>query len=240
MAAVDPQKERLTIIDLALTALALGSGVTDVATFLTLGAVFTSAMTGNTALLGIAISHGDILAGAHSVSALLGFTFGAALATAIVAMGTDTARSLSAIRALLLIEIFCLGVFALILTVVRAPGESLPLYALILLSAIGMGIQGIAARQMSPSGINTIVFTTTLISIVFSLISALVRRPGGERVPYATRRQIGSFLAYGLGAIAAGVLAGPGLAVIAWVPAMAVIVALGCCEAAIKTGTDRP
>src|ERR1700732_4446002 len=99
MAAVDPRKERLTIVDLALTALALGSGVTDVATFLTLGAVFTSAMTGNTALLGIAISHGDILAGAHSVSALLGFTFGAALATAIVAMGTGTARSLSAIRA---------------------------------------------------------------------------------------------------------------------------------------------
>ena len=31
MAAVDPRKERLTIIDLALTALALGSGVTDVA-----------------------------------------------------------------------------------------------------------------------------------------------------------------------------------------------------------------
>lgn len=239
MAAVDPRKERLTIIDLALTALALGSGVTDVATFLTLGAVFTSAMTGNTALLGIAISHGDILAGAHSVSALLGFTFGAALATAVV-MGTGTARSLRAIRALLLIEIFCLGVFAFILTVVRAPGESLPLYALILLSAIGMGIQGIAARQMSPSGINTIVFTTTLISIVFSLTSALVRRPEGERVPYATRRQIGSFLAYALGAIAAGVLAGPGLAVVAWVPAVAVIVALGCCEAAIKTGTDRP
>jgi hypothetical protein len=59
-------------------------------------------------------------------------------------------------------------------------------------------------------------------------------------VPYATTRQIGSFLAYGLGAMVAGVLAGPGLPVVAWLPVVAVVTDLGCCEAAIKTGTDQP
>lgn len=58
MTEVGSWRERIAIIDLALTALALASGVTDVAAFLTLGDVFTSAMTGNTALLGVALSQG--------------------------------------------------------------------------------------------------------------------------------------------------------------------------------------
>jgi uncharacterized membrane protein YoaK (UPF0700 family) len=75
-------RQRIAIIDVALAALTLGSGVTDVAAFLTLGDVFTSAMTGNTALLGIALSQGRILSATHSFSALLGFAVGASLGAA--------------------------------------------------------------------------------------------------------------------------------------------------------------
>ena len=233
--------EQIGIIDLALTVLALASGVTDVTAFLTLGDVFTSAMTGNTALLGIALSQGRVLSATHSFSALLGFTLGASLATAIyLRKGPNKTDNLSAIRPLLLVEIFCLGVFAVILTVVGRPMEMVALYGLILLSAIGMGVQGVAARQINSPGINTIVFTTTLVSIVISLTSALLHRSGSDGVHLNTKRQIGIFLAYGFGAVLAGLLAGPGLRVLAWVPMVAVLAALGCCEAAVRAESNSP
>jgi uncharacterized membrane protein YoaK (UPF0700 family) len=239
MTEVGSVRERIAIIDVALTALALASGVTDVAAFLTLGDVFTSAMTGNTALLGIALSQGRILSATHSVSALLGFALGAFFATAIcLSNAPNKADDLSGIRPLLLVEILCLAVFATLLTIVGRPVESGLLYGLILLSAIGMGVQGVATRQISSPGINTIVFTSTLLSIVISLTGALLRRPGGERVPFQTKRQISIFLAYGFGAVLAGMLAGPGLRVLAWVPMVAVLVALGCCEAAAKAARN--
>jgi len=239
MTEVGSWRERIAIIDLALTALALASGVTDVAAFLTLGDVFTSAMTGNTALLGIALSQGRILSATHSVSALLGFALGACLATAIcVSNAPNKVDDLSRIRPLLLVEISCLAVFAALLTLVGRPVESGLLYGLILLSAIGMGVQGVATRQINSPGINTIVFTSTLLSIVISLTGALMRRSGSDGVPFNTKRQIGIFFAYGFGAVLAGMLAGPGLRVLAWVPMLAVLAALGCCEAAAKAGRN--
>src|SRR6266700_6975786 len=140
--------EQIEVLDLGLAALAMGSGVTDVTTFLTLGDVFTSAMTGNTALLGIALSQGRLLSAAHSFSALLGFAIGAALgATIYLGKHPNTPGNIKVIRPLLLIEIFCLGVFAAMLNLTGPPAETGILYALILLSAIGMGIQGVAARH---------------------------------------------------------------------------------------------
>ena len=54
---------------LDLACLSLASGCTDVMTFLNLGDVFTSAMTGNTALLAIAIGRGQLLAASRSQAA---------------------------------------------------------------------------------------------------------------------------------------------------------------------------
>src|SRR5436309_2152018 len=181
MAGRGSWRERIEIIDLALTALVLASGVTDVASFLALGDVFTSAMTGNTALLGIALSQGRLLSATHSFSALLGFMLGAALAAAMYPREQrGRPGSVAVIRPLLWIEICCLGLFAALLTLVGRPGESLALYALILLSAVGMGVQGVAARHINSPGINTIVFTSTLVSIVISLTDTVMRRSAGS------------------------------------------------------------
>src|SRR5205823_12727091 len=137
----------------------------DVAGFLTLGDVFTSAMNGNTALLAIALSQGRILSATQSFSALVGLTLGASLATAIYILTTKAAK-FSGIRPLLLVEISCLGIFAMILTFVARPVESVGVYGLVVLSALAMGIQGVCARQIKSPGINTIVCTTTLNIIV--------------------------------------------------------------------------
>ena len=49
-----------------------------------------------------------------------------------------------------------------------------------------------------------------------------------------TKRQIWMFLAYTFGAIVAGILAGRTLALLAWIPMLAVIAALGCRAAAAR------
>src|SRR5207248_2344808 len=84
----------------------IGFGVTDVTTFLTLENVFTSAMTGNMALLGIALSGGRWTAAAHAFAALVGFTCGAVSGSLLYA-ATDPRRpgTLEAIRPLLWVEI---------------------------------------------------------------------------------------------------------------------------------------
>ena len=108
------------------------------------------------------------------------------------------------------------------------------MYWLILLSAVGMGIQGVAARHIRSPGINTIVFTSTLISIVIGLSNLLMRRHTDREIADDTKRQIGIFLAYALGAVLAGLLVGPILSFVAWLPALAVVTALGCCAAAAR------
>jgi uncharacterized membrane protein YoaK (UPF0700 family) len=106
-----------------------------------------------------------------------------------------------------------------------------------------MGLQGVAARQINSPGINTIVFTTTLISIVIGLTTTFLRRPAGRDLHPDTKRQIWMFFAYAAGAICAGLLAGSALAVLGWLPMLAVLLALGCCvkEAAriSGAGADR-
>src|SRR6202022_3968829 len=88
----------------------------------------------------------------------------------------------------------------------------------------GMGIQSVAARLVGRSGITTVVFTSTLTSIVTSPTGARRRPP--HRLPVATKRQIGMFLIYGIGAAICGLLASHG-ATIAVLPFVAVVGAAG-------------
>jgi uncharacterized membrane protein YoaK (UPF0700 family) len=227
--------DRIAILDVGLAALATASGLTDVTTFIVLGNVFTSAMTGNAALLGIALHQGSITSATHSVSALAGFACGALLGAVInFRKRRSNAGALDVVRLLLLLEIACLIMFGAILTATGPPAESAALYMLILLSAIGMGLQGVAARQINSPGINTIVFTSTFISIVISLTDRLLRRSESGVHP-DTKRQIGMFLAYGFGAIVAGILAGAALSLLAWLPMLAVVVGLVCCTAVARS-----
>ena len=55
------QNRAIAISHLSLVFLSLASGCTDVLSFLKLGNVFTSAMTGNTALLAIALGQGQVV-----------------------------------------------------------------------------------------------------------------------------------------------------------------------------------
>ena len=162
--------------NLGTALLASASGSSDVIAFLLLGHVFASAMTGNTALLGIAISEGDMLAASKPLTPLVGFIFGATLASVVYNPNDSASRKHTILRALLLLEIVCLCAFAAVWQTVNVSTEGAAFYGLIFLCSFGMGIQGIASKILKVPGVNTIVFTSTLASIVLSVTAIVLRR----------------------------------------------------------------
>lgn len=206
----------------SLTLMAITSGSSDVIAFLLLGHVFASAMTGNTALLGIALSDGNLIAASQPVSALLGFAAGVALATLLDAPdkpGFDP-------RKLLVLEITCLVLFALLWGIGSHSAGDPAQYVLILLCSVAMGIQGVVARRLNAPGVNTIVFTTTLVTIISSAVGILSGRVDDPAVRRATAFQVSAFVAYGSGAVLAGLLHWVDFPYLAWLPAAAAVAVL--------------
>src|ERR1700674_2465812 len=84
MADVDSRKEHVDSGDVGLGLLGFASGSMDALAFFNLGEVFPSAMTGNTALLGLALGHGHLIAGSRPCVGVAVFLAGAAVAAASV------------------------------------------------------------------------------------------------------------------------------------------------------------
>ncbi len=224
----DPPTPYFAATDFGLGLLALASGGTDVMSFLMLGNTFTSAMTGNTALLAIAIGQGQLVSALLSFLALVGFVFGVTLATTIYNPGKGSVRTV--LRPLFLLETICLACFVAAWYFVDRQAQGLGLDVLILLSATAMGVQAVVARHINAPGINTIVFTSTLVSIVMSVTGSVARPSLHPPVGRNTLRQIEIFLAYGLGGLAAAFVAWRHIPVIQWIPFIAVLAAIICCE----------
>lgn len=218
--------------DIGMGFLAIAAGSSDVIAFLTLGHVFASAMTGNTALLGIAIGGGAFVEAVKPLLALAGFVAGAVLASAVYRPGDSTARQRTALRILLFLEIVCFAAFAILWLGAERPPAGSALFALILLGSVGMGIQGIAAKIIKAPGINTIVFTSTVVSIVHAVTEILLGRVRDPGVKRATGRQIAVFGAYALGVLMAGILEWADMALLVFMPVAAVVAALACFEGA--------
>jgi len=193
MNARAPGLERFDRRDLILGLLAVASSATDVIAFVKLQQVFTSAMTGNTALLGLALGQGHLFAAIHSIVALAGYIAGVALAAALPLRNARRDLLL-----LLGIEGAFLGGFFVQWLVVDFPLSGAWLYSLIATSAMGMGVQSVAARKVNLDGIPTVVFTSTLTSIVITLMHAGMRR--GSISIFTAKRQLLAFLVYGCGA----------------------------------------
>lgn len=204
---------------LTLALMAFASSTTDVLSFLALSGVFTSAMTGNTALLGLALGQGQILAASRSLAALLGFIGGVAAGTLMRGAG-DRRRPLAWLLGL---EAMCLGLFALGWSTLDHPAGTGADYVLIVLSAVGMGMQSVAARTVNAPGITTVVFTSTLTSIVMTAIEVVIRRAA---LPFDAIRQLAVFSVYLLGAVFAGSIASQHTDILVGLPLLAVLCAL--------------
>lgn len=224
--------DRINWQGVGLTLLAFAAGATDVLAFVTLGGVFTSAMTGNLALLALAIGQGRTVGVVDSMGALVGFIIGAAIATAIAEHNPEPRRA----RDLLMVEVLLLTAFAAVLTWAGLPAPGPALGGLILLSATAMGIQAVATLQVNVSGVNTVVFTSTLTAIVMTATRTVMRWPKRDAWPKAANWQIGTFVVYALGAVSSGVIARRAPAIIAWPPVAAAVLAVVCNEAAQRRG----
>lgn len=216
--------EHLDRVDIGLALLAIGAGSMDALGFFALGGALPSAMTGNTALLGLALGQGRFAAAAPPLAAGIGFALGAALAAALLHLGLALLAARRAAGWLLAVETGLLAGFLLLWLLGGRPLGGPELYILILLGAGAMGVQSVAARQDDRPGITTVVFTSTLTAIVIALTKAALAKP--HRLGFAAKRQLFVYLGYALGAIAGGILTWSGIEAMAIVPPATALAAL--------------
>jgi uncharacterized membrane protein YoaK (UPF0700 family) len=176
-------------------------------------------MTGNTVLLGLALAQGELLAALRSILALLGFVAGAAVGALIVERHPRDGVWPPVVTGALALEAVVLGVFGWIWHLSGAARGGDIVYALIVLSALAMGIQAAAVRYLGVPGIATTYITGTLTSLAVELVAPLVSAavpssPAGSGAPVQSspgwERRVGLlaavFFVYGLGALAGGIL----------------------------------
>jgi uncharacterized membrane protein YoaK (UPF0700 family) len=211
--------------DMALALLSMAAGTMDSLSFLKLANVFTSAMSGNTILFGLALGQGRIPAASHSVAAFCGYVLGVTAAAWPLSRATGKIGISRATEWVLAGEAVFLGAFAVVWLAYGGPSSVTLLYALILLSAVGMGLQGATARHLNVTGISTVVFTSTLTNFI-SALAAAVFRPRHHNITMQTWRQMLMFGIYLVSAVLTGLAASSMLWVMVCLPFALVAAAL--------------
>jgi uncharacterized membrane protein YoaK (UPF0700 family) len=156
--------------------LALVSGVTDAAGFIGLGGAFSSVMTGNMVLLGLAGGAGNASLAARAGSAIVAFILGCIIGTRLAGHHTDQEAvwPRSVTRALIAeLAVFCIYAVALQVAGGQVVGTLLKT-SLLALNAVALGIQSSAIQRFGVSGLSTTYLTGTLTTTVVHLTS---RRP---------------------------------------------------------------
>ena len=200
--------------DVRLLALTWAAGSIDAISYLGLGHVFTAMMTGNTALLGLALAQGEARAVLRSTVALLAFATGAAVGALIVERDDGREEWPAAVTRALTLESAVLFVFSVAWVLTGPARGERAVFALIALSGLAMGIQAAAVRRLGVPGIATTYITGTLTSLMADLVGWLRvgARTGGREIEPAMRweRRVGLlaavFFVYGLGAFVGATL----------------------------------
>lgn len=231
-----------------LVILTMTSGCVDAISFLSLGQVFTAAMTGNTVLFGLSLEHANGLVSINYLIALLGFVGGAAIGAVVLSKNRKQSGWTSAVTMTLLIELAVLVLFGLLVTALHVGNSTSPILKplLILVLAIAMGVQGVAARRVGVNGVTTTVITSTLTGLVESVVWKLgdrvtvspnqaktggteqgVTRSEGDTTPiYSIVMWISVIVFYGVGASLCGLLLKQVQWQAAWLPVFLVAVVI--------------
>lgn len=156
--------------------LAVVSGATDATAFLALGGAFTSVMTGNMVLLGVAAGEQDPDLARHAAVAVACFALGVALGTRLLARspaprGDGWPLPPGFVR-VLWAELALYGAFAagwqLCDAAPAGEREQVPLLAL---TAVALGMQSAAMLRVGAKGLSTTYLTGTLTTLVARLAS---------------------------------------------------------------------
>ena len=149
-----------------LGVLTVTTGLVDAVSVLGLGRVFTANMTGNVVFLGFAVVGMPGFSVARAVVSLVGFVVGAMLGGRLGVAMTGVARR----RWLLTVAVVEAGLFCIaawvaieydLVTLTPVP----TLYALIVLTAVAMGLRNATVRRLAVPDLTTTVLTLTLTGI---------------------------------------------------------------------------
>jgi uncharacterized membrane protein YoaK (UPF0700 family) len=197
----------MTLIAVVLT---FASGASDVASFTRLGGVFTSVMTGNMTVFGLALARRSASLAAHTGVAFAGYVAGVVLGTRIgwhfarrrpdrvaaKAPGGDWPPQMTLT---MLVEVALIAGVVIGWELSGSRPAGVTQFVILAMSACAMGIQSAAVNQMGLGNVSTTFLTGTLTGLV-TAITTPDRKRGGLRRP--------SVLLLGLvaGAVLAGVL----------------------------------
>ena len=171
-----PRQQLLTVIAIALT---FGSGAADVASFTRLGGVFTSVMTGNIVLWGLAAARGSLTLASHTAVSIGGYIVGVAAGTWIGHHAKASSSSSSSpagvlpghVIWVLLAELTLLAGWTVGWEVTGASPAGWAQFGLLATLAAAMGTQSSAVNDMGLTQVSTTYLTGTLTGLVSSLTS---------------------------------------------------------------------
>ena len=202
------------IRDSLVVLLTITSGAVDAASFLALGHVFGSVITGNLVLLGVAASTGLPALAMHSGVALAGYVAGVAIGAPLAVHRHETGETWPpSVTITLLAELGVLAVFSVVWELAGAAPHGGVQLALVAILAAAMGLQAAAVRRLGQ--MSTTYLTSTLTGLVAGLVTG--SKPDGMK------RSLGVLAAIIAGAVVASVIVKTGPA---WLPAI-VLVPLG-------------
>ncbi|MFD8418720.1 YoaK family protein [Streptomyces sp. NPDC059466] len=144
--------------------LTLASGAVNAVGFLALGGVFTSVMTANSALLGLALGNGHLSLANLAALAIAAYLVGAAAGSWITA-ATGPAPLTGVAGALLVESALLWALFVSWLVLDGAPGTT-PRAVLLALGALSMGCQSGSVRVVAGSSVTTAYITGALTGLV--------------------------------------------------------------------------
>jgi uncharacterized membrane protein YoaK (UPF0700 family) len=185
-----PPGDRTALRNALLLLLTNAAGYVDALSYLALGRVFTANMTGNTVLLGLGVIQADGEATLRAGLALLGFLAGGALGAWVVQRVPHQAVWPRGVTIALGLEWLLLAAMALVALPLpptpdpgtEAPGRASLVAALIVVSALAMGVQSAAARRLDVSGVATTFITGTLTTLTTMIATVPPQVTRGRRL----------------------------------------------------------
>lgn len=203
----DAKTQTLNLRNILLVALASMSGFMDAISFIELN-VFASVLTGNTVLLGIAISTANFLNVIVPLVAIIGFIGGVALGNRLAEPNLEFQKKIwpTTVTKALMVEVIFLAIFTAGGLVVGKSISGLALYPFIMLATIAMGIQSSAVRALGVPHISTTYITGTWTNLIIGLTrqqTSRTRTDNDERKS-GLSLSIGVVIIYILSAIAGG------------------------------------
>src|SRR5215470_4617120 len=205
--------------DLLVVLLTVTTGAVDATSFLALGNVFGSVITGNMVLLGVAAGTARPALAVHSGVALAGYMAGVVIGAPLAAHREGSGGTWPpSVTVALVVEFGVLSVFSVAWELAGAAPRGGVQLALVVVLAAGMGLQAAAVRRLGQ--MSTTYLTSTLTALVAGLVTG--SKPDGMA------RSLGVLAAIIIGAIVASVIlagARPWLPLVILLPLGLVIVA---------------